>query len=151
MNEKANSLKKASDAFALWRGTRQGKGQIPEELFLLAAEALKHFGLTYVAKELGLNRTRLAQGVSEVGCLSVGPKNLRTAATAVVVPPGDVLHFSRMEQPVSHGNFAPIEVKQNPEKQVHAQLNLRNGNVLSFCSLESVRILCQEASRQGGG
>jgi len=52
-------LRRARAAFAAWRSGRRGRSPIPDALWRIATTLLEHHELTTVARELGLNPTRL--------------------------------------------------------------------------------------------
>ena len=149
MSEKEVVLKKVREAFLNWRATRMGKGSIPEELFELAARLVSLSDLSFVARELGLNRGRLAQGIEELKSKKRSFSKTASPPTPEVVPP-EGLHFSRIDSFLPPDSPAAAASIQNSSR-VHAQLHFGKGIVVSLCSLASVRILCQEAVRQGGG
>lgn len=149
MSEKEVVLKQVREAFLNWRATRMGKGFIPEELFELAARLVSLSDLSFVARELGLNRGRLAQGIEELKSKKRSFSKIASPPTPEVVPP-EGLHFSRIDSFLPPDSLAAAAPVQNSSR-VHAQLHFGKGIVVSLCSLASVRILCQEAVRQGGG
>lgn len=150
MSEKEVVLKQAREAFLNWRATRMGKGSIPEELFELAARLVSLSDLSFVASELGLNRGRLAQGLEELKCKKRAfSKKASPPAPEVVAP--EELHFSRIDSFLPPDSPAAAVAPVQNSSRVHAQVHFGKGIVVSLCSLASVRILCQEAVRQGGG
>lgn len=86
------ALKRARGRLERWRRARRGRARIPEELWGLAVEAVRTYGLNKTARALGLDyyslKQRVASAADDPGgpARRRGPKAPRVARPAEVVP-----------------------------------------------------------------
>ena len=142
------TLESVMNAFARWRTVRRHQDPIPVELLRMAALAAEQMGVAKVAKNLGLNGSKLSREVE-----SLFKERANAQRSKVFEPEENVsqaLQFSRIEPFLPFSEALPDKEIQTRKPRIQAELTLKNGIVLTLFSSSSVRVFAQQILLNGG-